>query len=390
MTTFRDANHPNLETSRVELLVKKFGTIHKRSNEVLERGLTVHWKTDKRLINMGSCFYRPDADTFYVKSSCNIKQNKINGLIEFDEGGVIYLEIERSRIDRRYDTVSFSVRSPVDDFNKIKIIPCKSHIAQTGVPTFFTIKNAEDNTRGRLVQNNIEDSHQFNIAGNNKQFIAFKVRFWCWNQCKKFQFSNRKAAMRFVVILSGRNVEDITAYSCINVQQNPGRGARVITKLPDPGQGPSDLNGNQNWNNVVVHNSQLGQQLLNRPQQMNMVNFQDAGQIMKINIDIPRTFFESLGIEQARIELEAMKREICSIANNRIHDAVRRKVAGNSELLKENNQLKIMIQSLQNTISGSNAQTDFLMKENDRLVTELKQKESTTECQCRHQNRANE
>ena len=197
--------------------------------------------------------------------------------------------------------------------------------------------------------------------------------------------------MRFIVILSGRNVEDITAYSCINVQQNPGRGARVITsKLPDPGQGPSDLNGNQNWNNFTVHKSQLSQQILNGPQQMNMVNFQDAGQVMKINIDIPRSFFESLGIEQARIELDAMKREICSIANNRIHDAVRRKVAGNSELINENNQLKIMIQSLQNTISGSGAQTEFLIKENDRLTAELKQKKTDSECHCRFLNRTDD
>ena len=138
--------------------------------------------------------------------------------------------------------------------------------------------------------------------------------------------------------------------------------------------------------NRVPELSQLDQHLFNNAQPSNRVNVQDFGQ-MKINIDIPRSFFESLGIEQAIIELEALKREICSIANNRIQDAVRRKVAGNNELIDENNRLKIMIQNLRNSISGSDAQTKFLMNENSHLSNELKHSQDRNSCNCdQHQN----
>ena len=349
MTTFRNATHPTMDVNRVDMLVKKFGTIHKRVNEVSERGLTIHWKTDKRLINMGTCYYRPDVDTYYVKSSCNMKHCRSNGAIQYDDGGMIYLEIERSRIDRRYSKIKFSVRSPQDDINKIKIVPCESHAQQTGAITFFSIKAAENDMTCIITQNECEDSHSFDISKNYNQFMAFKLRFWCWNVCKKFQFSNRKASMRFIAILCGENVEDIVAYSNLNVQQNPGRGAQVIKKILDTNPNKNDINGNTSWQSTgpVISTSQLGQSLLQPP---NRVNFFDSGQTMKINVEVPRSFFEALGIEQARIELESIKREICSIANSRINDAIKRKIAANTEILNENGQLKVMIQNLQSTI----------------------------------------
>ena len=58
----------------------------------------------------------------------------------------------------------------------------------------------------------------------------FKMYFNCWTLCQKSGFSDKKQNMCLRTKLTGPNVEDFVITKTINVQQNPGRGAKVSNK----------------------------------------------------------------------------------------------------------------------------------------------------------------
>ena len=88
---------------------------------------------------------------------------------------------------------------------------------------------------------------------------------------------------------------------------------------------------------------------------------------LRLNIDLPKSFFDILGPGQARVEIEGLKREISATTNNRIHDAINRKIASNSDLKKENESLKTVIGNLQHIIVNNNKQAEFMRLENNHL-----------------------
>ena len=53
--------------------------------------------------------------------------------------------------------------------------------------------------------------------------------FNCWSLCQRVHFSDKKQNMCMRIRLTGTDVECVTIIKNINVQQNPGRGAKVVT-----------------------------------------------------------------------------------------------------------------------------------------------------------------
>ena len=362
-----------MSIERIELLTTRFGIIHQGADEIFQKGCTLHWKTDTRLVNLGNTFYRKDLDTYYLRSSVGSRATSDESY-QFREA--VHVEFERIRIDPRYENIHFSVRAPVGDINKIKIIPCENHLKSIPVDTFFTIQPFKSNLPMTISKNDEEDIHTFNISTNNDQFIQFKVHFWCWNLCRKHLFSNKRGSMRFVCRMSGPGVEDITVFTKINVQQNPGRGAKVTAStlpksqlqdanIPSGGY-PSALN----WANTarMLPNGQVVSRY-GQPNQVqrNHVNIVEYGRLMKINIELPKRFHEILGPELARTELENLKRDITQMTNNRVGDATRRRSIANDCLVKENMFLKDAMSKLHHSLAGAANQYDYLSRENNDL-----------------------
>ena len=52
--------------------------------------------------------------------------------------------------------------------------------------------------------------------------------FNCWTQCQKVYFSDKKQNLRLHARLTGPGLIDYHLVKSINVQQNPGRGAKVV------------------------------------------------------------------------------------------------------------------------------------------------------------------
>ena len=362
IVAYRNAVHPTISFQRVNQLMKKFGVIHRRVGEINDKGLIMHWKTCTKMVNAGSCYYNEASDTFYIRSSCNA--GMLSSDNEDSNKNMAYMEIERTTINPKYDTVCLAVLPPDDDYRKKKITTCEKHLKSSGQYTFFTVHNEDNSIRGTISYNHDKDVHKIDISGNTNQFIGFKVRFWCWSLCKKADFSNKHNQIKFMVNLSGIGVEDMVTHTFVNIQSNPGRGAGVVprrTTIPDctgPTPGPSKPILNQ----LIPENNNLN----------NNINFWESGRYggarkIFVNVEIPKSFFDILGPGQARVEIEGMKRDISMTANWRIQDAINRKIAGNKDLLQENEMLKTAVSNLQHIIINNNRQAECLQFENNRL-----------------------
>ena len=62
-------------------------------------------------------------------------------------------------------------------------------------------------------------------------FFYFQMFFNCWTLCQKSGFSDKKQNMCLRTKLTGPGLEDLIITKTINVQQNPGRGAKVSLKI---------------------------------------------------------------------------------------------------------------------------------------------------------------
>ena len=321
----------------------------------------MHWRTCTKFVNAGQCYYNEESDTFYLRSSCN------GGLlsIEYEDStkDVHYLEIERSAIDKRYNSISLSVRFPEDDYHKVKITTCERHFKSSGQPTFFTVQDLN----GKVQHSNIEDIHSFDISGNDSLFIGFKIRFWCWTACRKGDFSNKHSQIRFIAKLSGPNVEDLCTFTSVNVQRNPGRGAGVVSRR-------SDSENNWHIQNKMVPGNFCVQLPFNNPGMASRgnTNFVESNRHeplkqLHVIIDIPKSFHDILGPGQARVEIDGLKRDVAAMANFRIQDAIKRKIACNQDLVQENGSLKMAISNLQHIVVNNNRQAEALQVENRRL-----------------------
>ena len=88
---------------------------------------------------------------------------------------------------------------------------------------------------------------------------------------------------------------------------------------------------------------------------------------LNIIVDVPKSFHDILGPGQARVEIDGLKRDISSLANFRIQDAIKRKIAGNQDLVHENSSLKMAVSNLQQIVVNNNRQAEALQVENSRL-----------------------
>ena len=130
--------------------MNRFGHVPAREEEFNLSGYGLYWKVDKKNVNQGTCYYRLDKDTYYVKATG--RRHFIGG--EIAEIGtnpkdVGWLEIIRNHVDTRYNTIEFFVSPPHDDKLKIKIIPCDNHSREHGSTTFFRIDAVNNLTTNR-------------------------------------------------------------------------------------------------------------------------------------------------------------------------------------------------------------------------------------------------
>ena len=94
-----------------------------------------------------------------------------------------------------------------------------------------------------------QDAFKFCIQDCDDDFISFQVSmtnchrklllwiilyyyiqmyFNCWTLCQKGNFCDKKQNLCLRAKLTGAGVEDVLITKAINVQQNPGRGAKVV------------------------------------------------------------------------------------------------------------------------------------------------------------------
>ena len=382
--------HPDMSIERIELLSTRFGIIHQGASEIFQKGCTLHWKTDTRLVNLGSAFYRKELDTYYLRSAVGSRAAPEE---PFQLKEAVHVEFERNRIDPRYTRIHFSVRAPIGDINNIKIVPCDTHLKSNPVDTFFSIQPFKSNMAKTISKNENEDIHSFDISMNNDQFIPFKVHFWCWNLCRKHLFSDKKGSMRFVCRMSGPDVEDITTFTKINVQQNPGRGAKVTAStLPKAQLQDNNIPSYkyaQHWSKSakMLPNGQVVNRCRFTPQiQRNHVNIVEVGQLVKINIELPKRFQEILGPDLAKEEIAILKRDIIMMANNRVSDATRKRSIANDNLINENMFLKNSMNNLHHSLAGAANQFNFVTMENNDLkrrnASLLDEVQAKKSCKC--------
>ena len=100
---------PMLSHGRRNALLSRFGHVPVRAAEIIEKGCAVYWKTDRRMVNQGTCFYSQSSDTYYVKSKfTRYSHESGRGSAIKDEMNpkdISWMEVERSdaiRNDNRY------------------------------------------------------------------------------------------------------------------------------------------------------------------------------------------------------------------------------------------------------------------------------------------------
>lgn len=54
--------------------------------------------------------------------------------------------------------------------------------------------------------------------------------FNCSTLCQKIKFSNKKDNIRLRAKLTGEGLDDVLISKTINVQKNPGRGAKIVSR----------------------------------------------------------------------------------------------------------------------------------------------------------------
>ena len=365
--------------------MNRFGHVPIREEEFNLSGYGLYWKVDKKNVNQGTCYYRSDTDTYYVKATG--RKHFIGG--EIAETGtnprdVGWLEIIRNHVDTRYNTIEFFVSPPHDDKLKIKIIPCDNHAREHGSTTFFRIDAVNNLTTNRSFSCHEDyDIYQFKIGKNTDQSLAFRLQFFCWTMCKRASFSNKRDDLLLNVILRGPGMDNIKLSCSLNIQQNPGRGSGVVGSAKKTIQ-----NLQSTWN---PWNNGMPQQFprFNTMIQPNMT-FQNLNHRIRLELDVPQNFQLILGEIQTKIELDNLQRDINILVTNRLNDAVSKKILisekttkRNEELMAENNQLKRMNQNLGQTALVTYNNGVKIMKMNEDLQKEIsvlkeeKAKEST-------------
>ena len=352
--------------------MNRFGHVPAREEEFNLSGYGLYWKVDKKNVNQGTCYYRLDKDTYYVKATG--RRHFIGG--EIAEIGtnpkdVGWLEIIRNHVDTRYNTIEFFVSPPHDDKLKIKIIPCDNHSREHGSTTFFRIDAVNNLTTNRSFSSHDDyDIYQFRIGKNTDQSLAFRLQFFCWTMCKRASFSNKRDDLLLNVIMRGPGMDPIKLSCSLNIQQNPGRGSGAVGSSKKTIQNaPHAWNA---WSAGTPHYP--GNNTMIQPN----MTFQNLNHRIRLELDVPQNFQLILGEIQTKIELDNLQRDINMLVINRLNDAINRKILveerttkRNEELIAENNQLKRMNQNLGQTALVTYNNGVKIMKLNEELRKEL-------------------
>ena len=152
----------------------------------------------------------------------------------------------QSKKNSKIHTVTFlnkNTPAPEHDIRNIKIIPCENHRNEFSCKTFFNVFATNQKIPVEQVSTEQNDAFRFDLTNLDCDFINFQVSvcrpkaiypndylkmyFNCWTLCQKSGFSDKKQNMCLRTKLTGPNVDDFVITKTINVQQNPGRGAKV-------------------------------------------------------------------------------------------------------------------------------------------------------------------
>ena len=104
------------------------------------------------------------------------------------------------------------------------------HKEKHNCTTFFDIYKKETGVPGELIKAAKWDAFKFSISKEEGQFIAFNSYWNCWTQCHKPFFTDSRQPMMLNMRVSGPNVAEQIIRKAISVQQNPGRGAKVVSQ----------------------------------------------------------------------------------------------------------------------------------------------------------------
>ena len=370
--------------------MSRFRHIPIKEKERKETDCATFWKTDRRLVNQGTCFYCSENDTYYVKSKFT-KYSDPNRCPEMKDEmnprDISWLEVERSegiRLDKRYNKIKFYVLPPEEDTLKVKITPCDNHRKEHGSDIFFRIEAAKDAFTRTILKQEDADIYQFDISGNEERFVPFRAQFFCWSHCCRVQFSHKKQNIQFITVIYGDGVDDIKIKNNINVQSNPGRGAGVVR----PGIKWTSQNTNRPRS--------AGQMQGHGPDTMtslypNAIHFSSTNHKVKIELEIPSNFRMVLGDDQADAEIRAIRRDVDFLINNRLRDAMQKKALANDDLnrryifaQKEISVLRNINRQLHEASVGADKSSEDILAENrsliDKLVMERTARDNCSEC----------
>jgi len=199
----------------------RYGHVARGGGDDTHPQYQLHLKVDERAVNQGLCFFNPELNTYYLKS----RKVCLPGQTPKE---LIIMDLERPQDKLGYTHVEFYITAPEHDIRNIKIIPCENHRNEFSCKTFFNVFATNQKLQAEKVSNEENDAFRFDISTINEGFINFQMFFNCWTLCQKSGFSDKKQNMCLRTKLTGPNVDDIVITKTINVQQNPGRGAKVV------------------------------------------------------------------------------------------------------------------------------------------------------------------
>lgn len=353
------AAFPTVSPNRLAMIYGRFGHIPAREKDFEKMGCSIYWKTDRRWVNQGNCFYNQTNDVYYHRST----RRELFPTGEMSPRDVAQLEIGRTTLDPGYTHLTFYVSPPPGDAFKRKIVPCDNHFRESGHRTFLGVEAVTLSTPPQIFEKEKYDLFQFDIRGCSETFLLFRVQFYCWTVCKRIHFSNKKENLIFNAVFSGSNLPNVCLTSTINIQQNPGRGSSSTA------MNKSIPNINSTW---AANSEQFLQTMRSKAGSEGTITVHNEFDVCNIRIEIPPNFHLIMGATHTTMVMDEIKRDVQFLVEGKLNDAVARKPTSNPELLKrkeeledENRQLRAMNQQLSITAREACQMNDHILQLQD-------------------------
>ena len=332
----------------------------------------------------------------------------------------------------------------------MKITPCQNHVDEFQCRTFLEVSTPLDDVPAEEISLKTMDVFRFNIKNCNRLLIPFRCIFNCWTMCQKPRFADKRTNMIFKTVISGPNVDDIVLDTTLNVQQNPGRGSKIVkTGQRQAALYPShtDLNGviratkitmpitleldikmeksrifdrdryvrqmtaDLTYHAQLLHfrDQKLYDQLppaihMNKEQRQSIIKqmetdsasnnnqseastsrdntpspdsmpegldnnipiLPDARPVITVTIELPRNFYQVLGLQQGQSEILNLRKELEMHAIGRTNECLRKAMYEKNGKVIECNHLKGMI-------NAANSRVEALTGENQHLKQRLQE-----------------